>query len=370
MKHRLFFSSLALALFISPGQAAKPEIQHVVIEPATADTPRSDTAAIAPLADGRLMVVYHKYHRGKEAGHDHGMCTIWSKISSDRGRTWHTPRKLLDAAEGDMNVQAAALLRTRDGELFLIALRAHTGGSSSTMCVFVSKDDAKTFKELPPIWKRSKGQLLQGGTSCIMELSGGRLLVPFHGGAGNQWRQKNSAGCYFSDDKGKTWQRSLLIDLPKRGAMEASVVELKDGSLLMTLRTQLGGPYIARSTDRGKTWSKAIFSGLEGGESGTCLRRLPGSDRVVLFWNNSKYQPKHHHFGERTPLTAAVSDDHGKTWRKLGNIADNPKAEYTNLDCFFTKNGDAVLTYMYAEPAWNRKAIHLKAALIPKAWFK
>ena len=370
MKQQILFATLALVCVVSLGQAAKPEIQHVMIEPATEDTPRSDTAAIAPLADGRLMVVYNKFHKTKEAGRDHGLCTIWSKLSGDNGRTWDTPRMLVDSAKGDMNVQAPAIMRTRAGELYLIALRAHNGGSSSTMCVFVSKDEGKTFKELPPIWKRSKGQLLQGGTSCIMELSDGRFLLPFHGGAGNQWSQKNSAGCYYSDDKGQSWKRSSLIDLPKRGAMEASVVELNDGSLMMTLRTQLGGPHIARSKDRGSTWSKAIFSGLEGGESGTCLRRLPGSDRVVLFWNNSKFQPGHHHFGERTPLSAAVTDDNGKTWRKLGNIADNPKAEYTNLDCFFTKNGDAVLTYLYAEPAWNRKAIDLKAALIPKSWFK
>ena len=370
MKIRFHFFILILVLSLSTGSAAKPEIHHVMIERATENTPRSDTAAIASLSGNRLMVVYHKYHKGKEAGRDHGMCTIWSKISSDEGRTWHTPRMLVDVAEGDMNVQAPALLRTRDDELFLIALRAHKGGSSSTMCVFVSRDEAKTFQELPPIWKKSKGQLLQGGTSCIMELSNGRLLLPFHGGVGNQWRQKNSAGCYYSDNKGETWQRSALIDLPKRGAMEGSVVQLDDDSLLMTLRTQLGGPYIARSTDLGKTWSKAIFSGLEGGESGTCLRRLPGSNRVVLFWNNSKYKPKHHHFGERAPLTAAVSNDNGKTWRKLGNIGENMKAEYTNLDCFFTESGNAILTYMYAEPAWNREAIHLKAALIPKIWFK
>jgi len=370
MKVRFYFFILTLVLSLSLGYADKPGIRHITIEEATAETPRSDTAAIAPLSNGRLMVVYHKYHRGKEAGRDHGMCTIWSKISSDQGRTWHTARKLIDVAEGDMNVQAPALLRTRDDELFLIALRAHKGGSSSTMCVFVSKDEAKTFEELPPVWKQSQGQLLQGGTSCIMELSNGRLLLPFHGGVGNQWRQKNSAGCYYSDNKGETWQRSTMIDLPKRGAMEGSVVQLGDRSLLMTLRTQLGGPYIARSKDLGKTWSKAIFSGLEGGESGTCLRRLPGSDRLVLFWNNSKFEPKHHHFGERSPLAAAVSSDNGKTWRKLGNIADNLKAEYTNLDCFFTEKGDAILTYMYAEPAWNREAIHLKAALIPKTWFK
>ncbi len=360
----------ALVSFAPFGQTEEPVIQHIVIEPATVDTPRSDTASIAELSGGRLMVVYHKYHRGKDAGHDHGVCTIWSKISVDGGRNWKSPRQLVDVAKGDMNVQAPALLRTSSDELFLVCLRAHKSGSSSTMCVFLSKDDGLTFTELPPVWKRSKGQLLQGGASCLMELSTGRLLLPFHGGVGNQWSQKNSAGCYYSDDKGRSWQRSSTIKLPKRGAMEGSVAELADDSLLMTLRTQLGGPYMARSSNHGETWSKATFSGLEGGESGTCLRRIPGTDGLVLFWNNSRFNTKHHHFGERTPLSAAISSDNGKTWRRIGHISDNPKAEYTNLDCIFTASGDAILTYMFAEPAWNRKAIHLKAAIIPRAWFK
>ena len=85
------------------------------------------------------MVVYHKYHRGKDAGRDHGVCTIWSKISSDNGSSWHSPRKLVDVAEGDMNVQAPALLRTRDGELFLIALRAHQGGWWPMVCVLINR---------------------------------------------------------------------------------------------------------------------------------------------------------------------------------------------------------------------------------------
>jgi sialidase-1 len=237
------------------------------------------------------------------------------------------------------------------------------------MCVLASNDDGKTFNALDPVWKQSKGQLLQGGASSLMELKSGRLVLPFHGGAGNQWRQKNSAWCFLSDDTGKTWTRSTAIDLPKRGAMEASVAPLGDRTLLMSLRTQLGGPYLSRSTDGGKTWSKAVFSGLEGGESCTCLRRIPGSKDVVLFWNNSKFNKRHHHLGERTPLSAAISSDNGKTWRKIGNIADDPNAEYTNLDCFFTSKGHAVVTYMYAKPAWNRKQIHLKAALIDRKWF-
>lgn len=344
-------------------------IRHVVIERATKDTPRSDTASIARISDDQIMVVYHKYERGERSGHDHGVCRIWSKVSDDWGTTWRDPRMLVDVADGDMNVQAPALLRASNGDLFLAALRAHPGSVSSTMCLLKSVDQGKTFSTLGDLWTRSKGQLLQGGTSSLLELRSGRLLLPYHGGTGSQFRQKNSAWCLYSDDAGKSWMRSTPIDLPKRGAIEGSVAQLDDGSLLMSLRTQLGGPHLARSTDEGTTWGKAAFSGLEGGESGTCLRRLPGSKDVVLFFNHSKYDQEHHHYGERTPLTCARSSDRGTTWRIIGNILSDPKAEYTNLDCFFTPNGDAILTYMVANPAWNRDQIHLRAALIPRHWF-
>ena len=344
-------------------------IQHVVIEPATKESPRSDTASIAQLSDDRLMVVYHKYEGGERSGHDHGICRIWSKVSDDWGTTWQNPRMLVDVADGDMNVQAPALLRTQAGELLLIALRAHRKGSSSTMCLWSSSDNGRTFQPRDPLWKRSPGQLLQGGTSSLLELKSGRLALPFHGGAGNQWKQKNSAWCLFSDDRGRSWQRSDSVDLPKRGAMEASVAQFDNGTLLMSLRTQLGGPYLSRSANDGQTWSKPEFSGLEGGESGTCLRRLPKSNDVVMFFNNSKFKANHHHFGERTPLTCARSSDQGKTWRVIGNIASDATAEYTNLDCFFTPKGDAILTYMFAKPAWNRDRIQLNAALIPRRWF-
>lgn len=57
--------ALALVLIAADGSvadtAADSLVRHVMIEPATAETPRSDTASVAELADGRLMVVYHKY---------------------------------------------------------------------------------------------------------------------------------------------------------------------------------------------------------------------------------------------------------------------------------------------------------------------
>ena len=260
----------------------------------------------------------------------------WSR---DGGETWTDLRQLVDVAEDDISVQAPALIRLGSDTILLACLRMHPGGASSTMCLFSSSDNGETFRESPPIWQRSKGQLLQGGASSLVLLSSGRLLLPFHGGGGHQWKQRNTAWCFLSDDNGKTWQRSSGIELPKRGAMEPSVAELADGTLLMSLRTQLGGPYLSRSNDGGKTWSRAVFSGLEGGESCTCLRRIPGTNDIVLFWNNSKYNKTHHHYGERTPLSAAISSDGGKKWRVVGDILRDPEAEYTNLDCFFTSDG-------------------------------
>jgi sialidase-1 len=349
----------------------EPAISHSIIERAGPNMPRADTASVVEISRDRLMVVYHRYEPGRDAGHDHGLCRIWSKTSRDGGKTWERPRMLVDVAAGDMNVQAPALLRLASGDLLMICLRSHRGGASSTMCLFRSLDGGDTFVEQKPIWKRSTGQWLQGGASCLLQLRSGRLLLPVHGGTGNQWRQKNSAWCFLSDDGGLSWQQSkTTIELPKRGAMEPSVAELSDGTLVMSLRTQLGGPYLCQSTDRGDTWSKPRITGLEGGESCTCLRRIPGSDDLLLLWNNSKYVAEgHHHYGERTPLTAAVSSDGGVTWRNLDNIREGPKDEYTNLDCMFTSQGRAVVTYMLARPAWNRSRISLHAAIIDKGWF-
>lgn len=199
------------------GMVEHPAIHHGVIEPAGPDMPRADTASVAELGDGRLMVVYHKYEQGKDSGRDHGSCRIWSKNSRDGGRTWKNPRMLVDVAPGDLNVQAPALVKLDSGELLLICLRAH-GRSSSTMCQFRSTDDGRTFIAEPTVWARSQGRWLQGGASSLVKLASGRLILPLHGGTGSQSKQKNNAWCYLSDDNGHTWRRSNnQIELPKRG---------------------------------------------------------------------------------------------------------------------------------------------------------
>jgi len=350
----------------------EPSICHTVVEQAGPEMPRADCGSVAELPGGKLLLAYMKYAPNKEGASDFGQCCIWSCISIDNGRTWIEPRKLVDVAPGDLNVQAPALLRLPSEELLMICLRAHrtTGvmGASSTMCLFRSRDNGQSFQEEPPIWERSKGQWLQGGANSLVLLKSGRILLPFHGGTGSQGAQKNAVGCFVSDDSGRTWRRTAAkIELPRRGAMEPSVAELEDGELVMSLRTQLGGPYLCRSRDAGETWSAPQPSGLEGPESCTCLRRIPGTNDLLLLWNHSRYMPKGDHFGKRTPLTAAVSSDGGRTWRIVGDLAADPDASYSDLGCTFSSKAEAIITYRYGKPAWQNLSLH--ALIVPKSWF-
>lgn len=345
-----------------------PAISQVVIEQTGPEMPRADCGSVIEFPDGKLLAAYMRYIPNQRGATDFGMCNIWVRTSRDKGRTWVEPRLLVDVAPGDLNVQAPALLRLSSGEILMICLRAHPGGASSTMCLFRSRDDGRSFQEESPVWQRSKGQWLQGGANALVLLKSGRVLLPFHGGTGDQGRQKNTAGCFVSDDAGRTWRQTVArIDLPRRGAMEASVAELENEELVMSLRTQLGGPYICRSRDHGETWTSPEPSGLEGPESCTCLRRIPGTNDLLLLWNHSQYLPKGDHFGKRTPLTAAVSANGGRTWKILGDLADDPDASYSDLSCTFLASGEAVITLRYGKPAWQNLSLH--AMIVDRSWY-
>ncbi|MEZ0298332.1 MAG: sialidase family protein [Candidatus Methylacidiphilales bacterium] len=356
-----------------PPQLNKDAIQYVTIAESNPDSPRNDTANVVELPDGSLLVVWHRYGKSREGGSDYGKADIACRISRDRGATWADERVIVTRDPEDLNIQAPAVCLLPTGELLLTALRAHSNASSS-MCLFRSNDLGKTWSDAGAIWNRSTGQWLQGGTSSIVQLPGGKLLVPFHGGSGTQWQQHNTVGIWASTDQGHTWRRTpACVDLPMRGAMEASVAPLPSGRLIMSLRSQLGSVFMCESRDEGETWSLPWCSGLTAPESCTCLRRIGNSDWLMLIWNGlDHYDPKHHHYGRRTPLTIAVSPDAGRTWLRIGNLEDNDNEEYTNLNCTFTSSGDAVITYWIVSPAFDRANLtmsNLKTAIIPRSYW-
>ena len=86
-----------------------------------------------------------------------------------------------------------------------------------------------------------------------------------------------------SADGGETWTRRGGADVPRRVFDEHMVVERKDGSLWMLVRTDYGaGESI--SADRGFTWTPGRDSGIAGPNSRFFIRRLR-SGRLLLVYH-------------------------------------------------------------------------------------
>ena len=109
---------------------------------------------------------------------------------------------------------------------------------------------------------------------------------------------------YATADGGKTFCARGYADVPNRSFDEHMVLERRDGSLVMYVRTQ-SGIGTARSHDGGKTWGEEKECVLPGPCSRFFIRRL-SSGRILLVNNDAGK--------ERRNLTAFLSEDEGETF--------------------------------------------------------
>jgi sialidase-1 len=248
------------------------------------------------------------------------------------------------------------------------------GGQPAIASGFVrrSRDEGKTFSEPATVYAR---QQMVWASGTVKRLSTGRIILPLDC-FGGVWPNADHAfvSATYSDDRGHTWQRSKSdLDLPLRGAMEAHIEELKDGRLMMVMRTQLGAVFHSHSRDGGESWSKPQVTPFRAPESCPELARVPTTGDLALVWNNSEYDPKFgSHYGKRSPLTIAVSRDDGTTWSRHRDIETDPRWAFSNPGLFFFGKGRAILLY-WACPytdQWlmNVDLIDLKAAIFDVKW--
>ena len=148
---------------------------------------------------------------------------------------------------------------------------------------------------------------------------------------------------------------------------------------MWSLRTQLGAVFLSRSSDQGESWSLPQTAGLRAPESCTCLRTVPGTDWLLLLWNDAEFIPAHHHYGIRRPLSLALSRDRGESWTKLADIATDTGLNFTNLSCDFVTPSQAVIGFMVHGPdrpsesqgpwGWrDPEYMDLHTAVINTAW--
>lgn len=352
--------------------------QIVLVASATVEHPRHSEPAVIERHDGSLFMVWQEYLHNRHGGADNAPSQLSAMTSADSGLAWGEHRVLVRNAPDDVNVYSPNLLKLGNGDWLFIYFRYHVLESgkppSTSAYICRSSDEGRTFEVPRAIWEHRP---LGFASGVVKRISTGRVVLPIGRQTGAIWSTSDHAmlGCVLSDDEGATWKESAnWVDLPLRGAMEAHVEELRDGQLLMVMRTQLGAVFQSHSTDGGLTWTKAQTTGLRAPESCPELIRIPRTGDLLVVWNNSEYDPKFgSHYGKRSPLTVAVSRDDGLTWTHIHDIETDPGRAFSNPVAFITSRDKVVLIYWtcpYFTERWcmNVERIDLRAAVFDLDW--
>lgn len=187
----------------------------------------------------------------------------------------------------------------------------------------------------------------------------------------------------ISDDKGKTWKyvgpveaelsvptqnrkagTTIVEDLEagealkEQGAqpilcIQPSILKLSDGRLMALGRTRNAKLAVTYSSDNGDTWSKVTLSDMPNNNSGTDAVTLADGSQILVYNNFETISgtPK----GLRTPLSLAVSEDDGKTWKEIVVLEDSPISQYSYPSVIQGKNGKVHVVY-----TWRRNRISYK----------
>ena len=132
--------------------------------------------------------------------------------------------------------------------------------------------------------------------------------------------EERGSNVYRSTDHGTTFDRIGQARIPGTRVDEHMLIQRGDGTLWMLLRNTRGIAQ-AESTDGGRTWSAGsiYLRGRTFANKRFFIRRVQ-SGALLLVRNNS---PK----GNRTHMTAFVSDDDGATWTG-GLLLDERESSY------------------------------------------
>lgn len=265
---------------------------------------------------------------------DHGDIDLVLKRSTDNGRTWG--RLQLVHEEGDTAKitigNPAPVVDADTGTVWLLFTRDNTD-------VFVtsSADDGATWSKPRKITagvKRDDWTWYATGPGNGIQIQltrgpkRGRLVIPCDNRVGEGKLAENAfSHVIYSDDHGKTWQLGGIV--PDHGMNECAVVELKDGSLMLNMRSYRGlnRRAVSISKDGGETWSKATDDPtlIEPVCQASLIRRNwpDGNEPGRLLFSNPADK-------KRVRMTVRLSEDDGQTWPISRVLHEGPSA-YSNL---------------------------------------
>ncbi|MDX2151216.1 MAG: sialidase family protein [Bryobacteraceae bacterium] len=264
---------------------------------------------------------------GRKGGRgDSGDIDIVLRRSTDGGRTWRPAATIHDHG-ADTIGNPCPVVDRKTGVIFLL-LTMNAGhvtekqiidqsvAETRRVLVSSSRDDGVTWTAPADITgdvKDPSWTWYATGPGVGIQLRNGRMVIPCdHAAAGTK---EFHSHCIFSDDGGRTWTRG---EPTGEKVNECQVVELRDGSLLLNMRSYHGKNRraIARSRDGGRTWGEISLD--ETLVEPVCQASLIRAGGVLLFSNPASRK--------RERMTVRVSRDEGRTWPQLLELEPGPSA--------------------------------------------
>ncbi len=311
-----------------------PRVHKNRLLPPSDANPRNSEGSMVELADGRILFAYSHFTDG---GADNSSAFIALRESHDRGMTWTTEDQVLVENEADENVMSVTFLRLANGDIALFYV-VKNSWSDCRPYLRKSTDEGATWGDRVCCAPDVKYFVLNNDR--VIQLSAGRLVMPVaeHPMIDGKWSHRGISTCMLSDDNGATWRaaqsRLHAPDDVASGLQEPGVIELKDGRLMMLMRTTAGCQFRSYSADGGETWGQARPTDIMSPCSPATLRRIPSTGDIVMIWND--------HSGDRaqleqkrTPLTTAISRDEGETWENVKVLDDDPNGHYCYTSALF-----------------------------------
>jgi predicted neuraminidase len=183
----------------------------------------------------------------------------------------------------------------------------------------------------------------------------GRILLPLYS-------DTFSLGIMaISDDRGRTWFAGKPII--EWGAIQPSVLQKKDGTLVAYMRDNGGSGHIkmAESKDDGLTWGPGRASELRNPGAGIDGVRLSNGHWCLVYNDQSR---------GRNSLAVSLSDDEGETWKWTRHLEKHKDGSYHYPCVIQGKDGTIHAIYSdFLPKALNGKeGKSMKHAAFNEAW--
>lgn len=317
-------------------------LQNLVLAPSPAN-PRNSEGDFINLKDGRILFVYTHFTGGV---HDAPASYLASRVSSDGGKSWSDrDETVIDAkVHGVPIIASVSLLRLKDDRIALFYLVKKTDVDSQ-MVMRTSSDETRTWSEATACTS-GPGYFLVTN-SRVVQLKSRRIIFPAARHEVPQSPEGLDRGvvtCFSSDDNGTSWHASKgnveAMANSHSGLKDPVIVELKDGRLMMLMCIHLHPLFQSFSADAGDTWSTPQATDLATPVSTASIKRIPSTGDLMLVWNDHAHSDPALK-NKRTPLTAAISKDEGKTWESRKTLYSDSDGTYCYAAIDFV--GDRVL---------------------------